>query len=75
VSAERLLFQRAGTFCHQVAVPQPNGLLVQAGIPDDGRRDLDLVRLDDSNTILGHVFSSHFEGWGPDHRLDHVRHQ
>jgi len=62
MSAEWLLFQRARAFCHQVAVPQPNRLLVQAGIPDDGRRNLELIRFDDANTILGHVLGPHLEG-------------
>jgi hypothetical protein len=68
-----LFRQGAAALRHEVAVFQSNGLFVQAGITDDGGRDLRFVGLDDAYAVFGKVLVSQVEGIAVDYRLDHWR--
>jgi len=73
MTTQRLFGQRTGALGHQVPVPQPNGLFIEPGIPDDGGRNLRIVRLDDSHTIFRQILMPDLEGGSMGHRLDHLR--
>jgi hypothetical protein len=75
MTAHGLFGKRAGTFRHEVAVFQPDVLLIQTGIADDGGGDLGIIRLDNADTIGGQVLMGDLKGRGIGDRLDHVRRQ
>jgi hypothetical protein len=52
---------------------EPNRLFIEAGIPDDGGRNLGVIRLDDPNAIFGEILITDMKGIAIDHRLDHRR--
>jgi hypothetical protein len=75
MAAHRLFGKRAGTFRDEVTVFQSDVLLVQAGIADDGGRDLSIIGLDDTDAIPGQVLMGDLKGRGIRHGLDHFRGQ
>jgi hypothetical protein len=48
-------------------------LFVEAGIPDDGGRNLGIIGLDDPNAIFREVLIADVKGIAINHRLDHRR--
>jgi hypothetical protein len=53
--AHRLLGQRAAALGDKVAVFQSDGLLVEAGIADDGRGYLRFIRFNNADAIFGEI--------------------
>ena len=56
-----------------MAVFQADRLLVEAGISDNGGRNLRIIRLDDANSIFREVLIPQVEGVSIHHPLDHRR--
>ena len=48
-------------------------LLIEAGIPDDGGRNLGIIRLNDPDPIVREILIADVEGIAINHRLNHRR--
>lgn len=62
MTAHGFFGKRAGTFREEVAVFQSDVLLIQTGIADDGRRNLGVIGLDDTDAICGQVLMGDLKG-------------
>lgn len=66
-------FRKGARACgEKVSVFQTNRLLVQAGVPNEGRRDLGIVRFPDADPVFGHIFLSDLKGGASRDGLDHL---
>jgi hypothetical protein len=73
MAAHRFFGQGTTALGHQVAILQTDGLLVQAGIADDGGRDLGFVGFDNPHAVFSKVLASQVKGVAVDNPLDHRR--
>ena len=72
MAAQGFFGKGARAFGEKVAVFQTNGLLVQAGVPNESRRDLGIVRFPDANPVFGQIFLSDLKGGALRDGLDHL---
>lgn len=72
MAAHELFGKSAGALGQEMAVLQTDGLLVQAGISDDGRRDLGVVGFHNTDPILGQILLSNLKGRSVRDGLDHL---
>jgi len=62
MAAHGFFVKGAGALGDKMTVFQTDRLLVQPGIANDGRRDLSVIGLDDSDSILDHVLLGKLKG-------------
>jgi len=73
MTTHRLFRQCAAALRDEVPLLKTDRLLVEAGIPDDGGRNLGIVGLNDPNAIFREILIADMKGIAINHRLDHRR--
>lgn len=73
MAAHGFFWKGARTLRDEMSVLQTNDLFVQAGIADNGRRDLRVVGLDNTDSVFSQILMADLKGSRLRHGLDHVR--
>ena len=73
MTTHRLFRQRAAALRDEMPLLETDRLFIEAGIPDDGGRNLSIIGLDDPNAIFREVLIAYVKGIAINHRLDHRR--
>ena len=71
MTAHWLFGKGTAAFRNEVPLLESYRLLIEAGVPDDGGRNLSVIGLDDSNAIFREVLISYVKGIAINYRLDH----